>query len=111
MGVFANALSMAVGKSDTTSHENQQKRPGLTAWLLDRIQRRALQESCLTLVQRINLAPRQTVALIEADGQRLLVATSADGTPSFYLLKATVCRSVATVATRGCKTDSESGSL
>jgi hypothetical protein len=44
-------------------------------------------------VEKINIAPRQTVALIEADGQRLLVATSTDGAPSFYLLKPSASRS------------------
>jgi hypothetical protein len=36
------------------------------------------------VVERITLAPRQSLALIEASGQRLLIATSADGTPAFY---------------------------
>jgi len=40
----------------------------------------------LTLVERINLAPRQTLALVEAEGRRLLVASSQDGAPSFYSL-------------------------
>ena len=36
----------------------------------------------LAVLERISLAPRQTLALIEADGQRLLVATSPEGTPA-----------------------------
>jgi len=36
------------------------------------------------VLERITLAPRQSLSLIEAAGQRLLVATSADGTPAFY---------------------------
>lgn len=42
----------------------------------------------LRLVERIALAPRQSLALIEADGQRLLVATCPDGSPAFYALSA-----------------------
>lgn len=40
----------------------------------------------LTLVERIALAPRQQLALVEAEGRRLLVATSPDGAPTFYAL-------------------------
>jgi len=40
----------------------------------------------LALIARIELGARPTVALIEADGQRLLVASSADGAPSFFRL-------------------------
>ena len=108
MGVFANALSLAVRQSKTNPHQNQQKRPGLVEWLLDRLPRRALKQPCLMLVERINLAPRQTVALIEADGQRLLVATSPDGAPSFYPLKAVARRSV---ANPGRKADSKAECL
>jgi hypothetical protein len=38
----------------------------------------------LAVLERITLAPRQSLTLIEASGRRLLVATSADGTPAFY---------------------------
>ena len=107
MGVFANALSLAVGKKDTASGEDRQKRPGLGAFLFERL-RRATKQPQLALIERINLAPRQTVALIEADGQRLLVATSPDGAPSFYPLKPTASRSS---ATRRRSTDSEAESL
>jgi hypothetical protein len=40
----------------------------------------------LALLERIALAPRQTLALVEAEGRRFLVATSADGSPAFYAL-------------------------
>jgi hypothetical protein len=32
------------------------------------------------------LAPRQSLALVEAEGRRLLVATSPEGAPTFYAL-------------------------
>jgi Flagellar biosynthesis protein, FliO len=88
LGVFANALSLAVGEKSTVPRQNLQERPALYARLLRRLSRRATKQPRLALVERINLAPRQTVALIEADGQRLLVATSTDGAASFYPLKA-----------------------
>ncbi len=40
----------------------------------------------LALLDRITLAPRQSLALIEAEGRRILVATSAEGGPAFYPL-------------------------
>jgi hypothetical protein len=42
----------------------------------------------LALVERITLGPRQALLLVEADGLRLLVATSSEGTPAFYPLHA-----------------------
>ncbi len=41
----------------------------------------------LRLVERIALAPRQSLALVEAQGRRFLVATSTDGAPAFYPLE------------------------
>jgi hypothetical protein len=43
-------------------------------------------EPRLALLERIALAPRQSLALVEADGRRILVATSAEGGPAFYPL-------------------------
>jgi hypothetical protein len=40
----------------------------------------------LALLERIALAPRQSLALVEAEGRRFLVATSADGAAAFYPL-------------------------
>ncbi len=40
----------------------------------------------LALLERIALAPRQSLALVEAEGRRILVATSAEGGPAFYAL-------------------------
>jgi flagellar biogenesis protein FliO len=85
LGVFANALNLAVEQPQATSHAPQ--RSGLAAWVLNRFKRRSLQPR-LALVERIILAPRQTVSLIEADGQRILVATSPEGASSFFPLPA-----------------------
>ncbi|HEX4756962.1 MAG TPA: flagellar biosynthetic protein FliO [Terracidiphilus sp.] len=63
---------------------------GLAAWLLKRVlgrlrggERRLPR---LALVERIALAPRQSLALVEAEGRRFLVATSQEGGPAFYAL-------------------------
>jgi len=59
---------------------------GLAGWLLNRLHVVRRPERRLAVLERISLAPRQTVALIEAEGRRFLVATSADGTPAFFPL-------------------------
>jgi hypothetical protein len=64
---------------------------GLAGWLLARWRRRPGTERRLVLVERISLGPRQTLSLVKADGQRILVANSADGA-SFYPLEGRVSR-------------------
>ncbi len=59
---------------------------GWAGWLLARWHGRQRAEPRLALVERITLAPRQSLALIEAEGRRILVATSAEGGPAFYPL-------------------------
>ena len=59
---------------------------GLAGWLLQRFHARREGRPRLLLIERIALAPRQTLSLVEADGRRVLVATSADGAPSFLAL-------------------------
>ncbi len=59
---------------------------GLAGWLWARVRRSPRSRPSLTLVERISLAPRQSLALVEAEGRRFLVATSAEGSPSFYAL-------------------------
>jgi flagellar biogenesis protein FliO len=67
-----NAKTMAVG--------------GLAGWLLGRLRATRRSQSRLALLERIALAPRQSLALVEADGRRFLVATSPEGAPAFYAL-------------------------
>lgn len=98
MGVFANALTVAVERGRSferggVSAGSMDTRPGLGAWLLSRLRRSSVKEPRLALVERITIAPRQTVALVEADGQRFLVATSAEGAPVFVSLKPAASRS------------------
>jgi flagellar biogenesis protein FliO len=60
---------------------------GLAGWLIERLGGRGRQRPRLELLERIALAPRQTLALVEADGRRFLVATSAEGSPAFHALE------------------------
>jgi flagellar biogenesis protein FliO len=59
---------------------------GWTGWLMKKLARRECAPPRLEILERLTLAPRQSVALIEADGRRILVATSGDGGPAFYPL-------------------------
>ena len=70
--------------------EDQKKAPtvgGVAGWLWTRLRGNAKPRPSLALLERITLAPRQSLALIEAEGRKFLVATSADGSPAFYPLE------------------------
>jgi hypothetical protein len=66
--------------------ENSAVPRGLAGWLLARWKNRVLVQPRLALLERISIAPRQTLSLVEADGRRFLVATSPEGSPAFYPL-------------------------
>ncbi len=59
---------------------------GLAAWLMSRLRRNPQIQPRLALLERVTLAPRQSLALVEAEGRRFLIATSPEGAPSFYAL-------------------------
>jgi hypothetical protein len=59
---------------------------GLAGWLLDRLRPGVRRRPRLELVERIALAPRQSLSLVEAEGRRFLVVTSPEGSPAFYPL-------------------------
>lgn len=59
---------------------------GWTGRLLARLRFQRSPRPRLELLERISLAPRQSLALVEAEGRRFLVATSAEGGPAFYPL-------------------------
>jgi hypothetical protein len=59
---------------------------GWAGRLLARLRADRAAKPRLALVERITLAPRQSLALIEAEGRRILVATSAEGGSAFYAL-------------------------
>ena len=54
--------------------------------LLAKFRTGRLMQPRLALLERIALAPRQSLALVEAVGRRFLVATSAEGGPAFFAL-------------------------
>jgi hypothetical protein len=68
---------------------------GLAGWLLGRLRGERRSVPRLAVLERISLAPRQSLALVEADGRRFLVATSSEGTPAFYPLDAPCRQAVA----------------
>jgi flagellar biogenesis protein FliO len=76
-----------------TQNLNTARGGGLAGWLLGRLRSGAAQRPRLELLERIALAPRQSLALVEAEGRRLLVATSPEGAPAFYALDEPVRRS------------------
>jgi hypothetical protein len=59
---------------------------GFTGWLFGRLWGGGQARPRLRLLERIALAPRQSLALVEAEGRRFLVATSVEGAPAFYAL-------------------------
>lgn len=59
---------------------------GVAGWLLRAFRNQAKPQPSLALLERIAIAPRQSLALVEADGRRFLIATSAEGTPVFHAL-------------------------
>jgi flagellar biogenesis protein FliO len=68
------------------ANENATAVGGLAGWLLGWLKSRGRRQPRLELVERIALAPRQSLALVEAEGRRFLVATSPEGAPAFYAL-------------------------
>jgi flagellar biogenesis protein FliO len=65
---------------------------GLAGWLLGRLRVSRRPAPRLVVLERVALAPRQSLALVEADGRRFLVATSPEGAPSFYALDTDACQ-------------------
>jgi flagellar biogenesis protein FliO len=63
---------------------------GLAGWVLSRLRTARRPQPRLVLLERIALAPRQSLALVEAEGRRFLVATSPEGAPAFYALDGVV---------------------
>ena len=59
---------------------------GLAGWLLRALHKQVNAQPRLALLERITIAPRQSLALVEAEGRRFLIATSAEGTPVFHAL-------------------------
>jgi flagellar biogenesis protein FliO len=77
-----------IGKADGRAAWATVPRGGLAGWLLERLRGTRRAPPRLAVLERIALAPRQSLALVEADGRRFLVATSPEGAPAFYALDA-----------------------
>jgi flagellar biogenesis protein FliO len=57
---------------------------GWARWLLGRWRGTGPAARRLKVVDRVTLGQRQALCLVEADGRRVLVATSAEGAPAFF---------------------------
>jgi Flagellar biosynthesis protein, FliO len=62
------------------------RKPGIAGWLLAHFHSDKRPQPRLTILERVTLAPRQSLTLIEAEGRTLLVATSPDCAPTFFAL-------------------------
>lgn len=60
---------------------------GWAGWMWKRWRAAQKPRARLELLERITLAPRQMLSLVEADGRRFLIATSVDGAPAFLALR------------------------
>lgn len=88
--------------------ESTEYRPaGVAGWLWQSLKqaRRGFSKPAprLALVERITLAPKQTLALVEAEGRRFLVASSAEGAPAFFALDGGRSAKSAPAKARGAK--------
>jgi flagellar biogenesis protein FliO len=59
---------------------------GLAGWLIRKVRRIDRVQPRLAVLERVALGPRQSLALVEADGRRVLVAIAAEGGPAFFPL-------------------------
>jgi len=84
VGVFANALVTAIGEDRPVGWVRNWR--GAAAWILERVHRVA-RPSRIAVLEKISLAPRQSLALIEVDGERLLVGTSQQVQLQFHALR------------------------
>jgi flagellar biogenesis protein FliO len=66
--------------------EETRKLGGWAGWLVKKLRAKRGAQPRLELLERIALGPRQSLVLVEAEGRRILVATSAEGAPAFYAL-------------------------
>lgn len=59
---------------------------GVTGWILGRLDARRKPQPRLAVLERIALAPRQSLLLVEAEGRRFLVAIAPEGAPAIFPL-------------------------
>ncbi len=75
---------------------------GLVRWLLNWRTHKPRPRPRLAVIERIALAPRHSLALIEADGLILLVTVSQDGASAFYALNGVAGSEEASRRTAAC---------
>jgi Flagellar biosynthesis protein, FliO len=90
-GKACSSLETGIRSEMNHQEKNQSALPGsilggLPGLLLSKLRGNARPGPRLELLERISLAPRQSLALVEAEGRRFLVATSQEGAPAFYAL-------------------------
>lgn len=71
---------------------------GLAGWLLGRLRGAKCPQPRLAVVERITLAPRQSLALVDVEGRRFLIATSPEGAAAFHALDDRAVRPAARVS-------------
>ena len=81
-----NALTTAMGRGGPAVGKEGGGSRSLGAWLVERLRSRAEDASRLKVLERIRVTPRQLLLLIEAEGERLLVATSEGSATTIYPL-------------------------
>lgn len=79
-------LRVTTGAGGPTAQARRAMAAGWTGRLVDWLRREHGARPRLALLEKISLAPKQSLSLVEADGRRFLVASSAEGTPAFYPL-------------------------
>lgn len=86
MGAFIEALTSAMGRGGPVAGEESRRRGSLGAWLVDRVRHHSERDSRLRILERVRVTPRQVLVLVEAEGERLLVATSDGSAPAIFAL-------------------------
>jgi hypothetical protein len=82
---------------------------GWMGWLLEQLRSTRCEPARLALIERITLAPRQSLSLIEAEGRRLLVATSPEGAPAFYALDGSPLSATSSIRARSSRCERTAG--
>jgi len=77
---------LALADTATNAGANRLSARSLIAGILSWLGRRACPARRLSILERLSLAPRQTLWLVEAEGTRLLIAGSAGGGFTFLEL-------------------------
>ena len=79
-------IKVEAGQMNQEEKKTTRQVGGLAGWMLGRLRIVRGSQPRLALLERITLAPRQSLSLVEAEGRRFLVATSPEGSPAFYAL-------------------------